>query len=194
MPRPVYCLILAALLLVGCASLEPPAFAGAEPELDPVAYFEGPTVSWGVFEDAGRPTRRFKGDLVGHREGNALVLMQRIRFDDGSTRQRRWRMWRAGPHEFHATAPGVIGVARGEAYGNAFRWDYVLQVDADNRLTRVRMQHWMYLAGDGRTLVNRVVIRKFGIRVAEVTEYFQRGAVAVPGIGAANPGSNPPGS
>lgn len=194
MPRPIRCLIVVTLLLVGCASLEPPDFAGAEPELDPVAFFEGPTVSWGVFEDAGRPTRRFEGDLFGDREGNALVLMQRIRFADGSTQQRRWRLWRVGPHEFHATAPGVIGIARGEAYGNAFRWDYVLQVDPGNRLTRVRMQHWMYLAGDRRTLVNRVVIRKFGIRISEVTEYFQRGAVPVPGIGPADPGTHPPGS
>jgi hypothetical protein len=194
MPRPAHCLIPVTLLLVGCASLQPPDFAGAEPELDPVAYFEGPTVSWGVFENAGRPTRRFDGDRVGHREGDALVLMQRIRFDDGRTQQRRWRLWRVGPHEFHATAPGVIGIARGEAYGNAFRWDYVLQVDPDNRLTRVRMQHWMYLAGDRSTLVNRVVVRKFGIRIAEVTEYFQRGAVPVPGIGRSDPGSDPPGA
>jgi hypothetical protein len=187
MPHLARCLILAALLLGGCKTLQPSDFVGAEPAFDPVAYFEGPTGSWGVFEDAGRPTRRFNGALVGHRDGDALVLMQRIRFDDGKTQQRRWRLWRVGPHEFHATAPGVIGIARGVAYGNAFRWDYVLQVDPENRLTRVRMQHWMYLAGDRTTVVNRVVIRKFGIRISEVTEYFQRGAVAVPDIGLLGP-------
>ena len=83
---------------------------------------------------------------------------------------------------------------RGSPLYNAFLGPVgPLQVDPDNRLTRVRMQHWMYLAGDRRTLVNRVVIRKFGIRIAEVTEYFQRGAVAVPGIASSDPGRHPPG-
>ena len=40
---------------------------------------------------------------------------------------------------------------------------------------RVRMKHWMYLADDGDTMINRVIISKLGIVVAETTEYFRRG-------------------
>ena len=84
-------------------------------------------------------------------------------------------------HRLDATASDVSGVATGYAYGNAFRWEYTLQVGA-SALSRVQMHHWMYLAGDGTTLLNHVTISKFGLRVGGTTEYFQRGRAEVPSI------------
>ena len=37
--------------------------------------------------------------------------------------------------------------------------------------------------GGENTLLNQVTIRKFGLRVGGTTEYFQRGAAVMPGIG-----------
>lgn len=48
---------------------------------------------------------------------------------------------------------------------------------------RVHMKHWMYLADGGDTLVNRVIISKFGIIVSEATEYFRRGAGETASVG-----------
>ncbi|MEP7098217.1 MAG: DUF3833 family protein, partial [Dokdonella sp.] len=89
---------------------------------------------------------------------------------------RVWHMRRVDAHRFDATASDVIGVATGYAWGNTFRWEYTLQVKPGNALTHVRMHHWMTLTEDGKTMLNRVVITKLGIVIAETTEYFQRGS------------------
>ncbi len=173
-----------ALLLSACSSLAPRDFTGATPGFDPIAYFTGPTHSWGVIEARdGTPTSRFRADLVGRRQGDDLVLTQDFTFDDGRKQQRVWRLHRVDAHRFDATASDVIGVATGHAYGNSFKWDYTLQLKPGNALSRVQMHHWMYLAGDGRTLLNRVTIRKLGVQVGGTTEYFQRGEATMPGIG-----------
>ncbi len=177
-------LVACALLLPACASLAPRSFSGAAPRFDPIAYFTGPTHSWGVIEARdGTPKSRFKADLVGRRDGEDLVLTQDFTFDDGRTQRRVWRMHRVDAHRYDATADDVSAVATGYAYGNSFKWDYTLQLKPGNPLTRVQMHHWMYLAGDGRTLLNRVTIRKLGVQVGGTTEYFQRGQAVVPGIG-----------
>ena len=171
-------------VLASCVDAPTQRFDGASPAFDPIAYFEGPTHAWGVLESrGGTPKSRFKAALFGRRDGDALVLTQDFTFEDGRRQQRIWRMRRVDEHRYDATADGVIGVATGHVHGNAFRWEYTLQLKPGNPLTRVRMHHWMYLAGDGSTLVNRVTIRKFGMQVGGTTEYFQRGAaVTTPSI------------
>lgn len=173
------------LAVAGCTGMSPQHFEGATPAFDPITYFAGSTHAWGVLEARdGTPKSRFRADLTGRRDGNALVLTQDFTFEDGRKQQRIWRIHRVDAHRYDATANDVIGVATGYAYGNAFRWDYTLQLKPGNALTRVHMHHWMYLAGDGDTLLNRVTIRKFGVQVGGTTEYFQRGDATMPGIGA----------
>ena len=171
-------------ILAGCDSLRPQQFQGATPQFDPIRYLEGPTRSWGVFETrSGEPRRRFRTAMMGVREGDALVVTQDFTFDDGKTQRRVWTIRRIDAHRFDATATDVVGVASGVAYGNTFRWEYTLQVTPGKPLTRVRMKHWMYLADGGDTLVNRVIISKFGIIVSEATEYFRRGAGETASVG-----------
>ncbi len=177
-------IVLAVVALSGCVGLSPQRFAGTTPAFDPIAYFTGPVHSWGVIEARdGTPKSRFSVDLLGQRDGDDLVLTQDFTFDDGRKQQRIWHLHRVDAHRFDATADDVFGVATGYAYGNSFKWDYTLQVKPGNLLTRVQMHHWMYLAGDGKTLVNRVTIRKFGLQVGGTTECFQRGDTVMPGIG-----------
>jgi len=172
-----------AVALAGCADLQAQRFEAAAPTFDPIAYFEGPTHSWGVLESGGGvPKSSLRADLVGRRDGDALVLTQDFTFEGGRKQQRVWRMHRIDAHRYDATADGVIGVATGYVHGNAFRWNYTLQLKPGNRLSRVRMHHWMYLASDGNTLINRVTIRKFGVQVGGATEYFQRGRAMTPDI------------
>ena len=78
----------------------------------------------------------------------------------------------------------MIGVATGYAWGNTFRWEYTLQLKPGNPLTRVHMKHWMYLTDDTDLVINRVVISKLGVIVAETTENFRRGTGATPTVGA----------
>lgn len=141
--------------------------------------------SWGVMEDRrGNPRSRFRTEMFGRREGDVTVVTQDFSFEDGRTQQRVWRIRRVDEHRYEATAPDVIGLAPGEAYGNTFHWEYTLAVNPRNRFTRVRMHHRMYLQADGTTMINRVVIKKFGLVIAQTTEHFHRGTAAVPSIAA----------
>ncbi len=114
--------------------------------------------------------------MFGRDDGNALAITQDFTFDNGRKQRRIWRIQRIDEHRFDATSPDVIGVATGYAYGNAFHWEYTLQLKPGNPLSRVHMKHWMYLADDGDLMINRVIISKLGIVIAETTEYFRRGA------------------
>ena len=170
---------LAALLLAwglaGCASVPPEHFAGTKPAFDPVAYFTGHTHSWGVFENrAGEPSRSFTTDCVGRTEGGALRLDQTFTYEDGRTQERHWTIHRMDAHRYEATANDVVGMGMGEAYGNAFHWEYTVALKPGNPLYDVRLRQWMYLQADGRTVLNRGSVNKFGVEVAQVAETFRR--------------------
>lgn len=175
MQRSHYLALFASLLLLGaCSSMPPARFDGGSPRFEPEKFFSGHVQSWGVMENrSGDPKSRFTTDVHGAMEGNELLLTQHFAFEDGRKQQRVWRIRRIDEHRYEATANDVIGIARGEAWGNAFRWDYTLAVNPKNPFTRVRMHHWMYLQDDG-SMVNRVSVRKFGLTLAEITEHFVR--------------------
>jgi len=169
--------------ITGCRTLQPESFAGAEPRFEPDKYFEGPTRSWGIVESRScKPRSRFQTEMMGRREGGDLVITQDFHFEDGRTQQRVWHIHRTGDHRYEATASDVIGPAIGYAYGNTFHWEYTLALRPGNRLANVHMEHWMYLQADGSTMINRVLIRKLGIVLAETTEHFHRGSEPVPSI------------
>ena len=179
--RPVGLPLLFATVVVclggaGCSSLAPADFARTSPRFNPAAFFTGKTHSWGVFENrSGEPARRFTTDAVGSRERDGtLVLEQTFTYEDGSTQHRRWRIRQVDEHRFEAQANDVVGVAHGEAYGNAFHWAYTVALKPGNPLYNVRLNQWMYLQAGGQLMVNRATIRKFGVEVQQVTEYFQR--------------------
>ena len=167
--------LLAAVALAGCASVPPEHFAGAKPTFDPMAYFTGHTHSWGVFENrAGNPSKRFTTDCTGRMEGDTLVLDQTFVYEDGSRQQRHWRIRRIDAHRYAAVANDVVGTGTGEAYGNAFHWEYTVALKPGNPLLAVRLKQWMYLQPDRRTLLNRGSVNKFGVEVAQIAESFRR--------------------
>lgn len=167
--------LLAAFVLAGCASVPAEHFAGTKPTFDPMAYFTGHTHSWGLFENrAGNPSRSFTTNCVGRMENGALQLDQLFTYEDGSTQQRHWRIQRVDAHRFVATAGDVVGTGTGESYGNAFHWEYTVALKPGNGLFNVRLRQWMYLQADGRTMLNRGSVNKFGVEIAQVTEQFRR--------------------
>jgi hypothetical protein len=157
--------------------MAPGDFADERPVFDPIVFFTGPTHSWGVLETrSGEPRSRFRTEMEGVPEGrDVVVVTQDFTFESGRTDQRVWRIERTGPHRIEATAADVVGVAHGDLHGNAFRWEYTLELRPGNALSRVRMHHWMYLADDGQTVLNQVTITKLGVRVGGTTEYLKRG-------------------
>ena len=170
-------LVVSVALTGGCSSLSPSQFAHSTPAFDPVEFFTGHTRSWGVFENrSGEPSRRFSTVCDGHREADGTLLLDQIfTYEDGATQQRHWRIHRLDAHHYEATANDVVGQATGEAYGNAFHWEYTVALKPGNPLYNVRLRQWMYLQAGGQTMMNRASVNKLGLQVAQVTEFFQRG-------------------
>lgn len=167
---------LAIVLLAGCGSLKPRDFAGAKSTFEPDRYFAGHVRSWGVFENRrGEPRSRFTTDSTGsHDASGDTLITQTFTHEDGSRQQRFWHVHRLDAHRYEATANDVVGKARGEAYGNAFRWEYVIALKPGNPFSHVHLKQWMYQPDGTQSLYTRVVVTKFGVRLGEVSESFQR--------------------
>lgn len=175
MRRSIFPLILMLLVMSGCRTMTPSELAATTPVLDPLQYFEGETRSWGVIENRrGDPVSQFRADLTGRREGDLLTIEQRFTFVDDRRETRRWRIRRVAPNRYEATANDVVGVSKGEARGNTFHWSYVTAGSRAGFIDDLRYELWMYLMDDGKTLINRVTVTKFGIVVARTTERFRR--------------------
>jgi len=171
---PTLVLSLAAVLLSGCdAKPGPSESVGIGPAFDPIAFFDGHTHSWGVIENrGGAPTEWVVTDSHGEKDGaGRLRMVQHLSFQDGTKQQRDWSLWRSGADQFDATANDMAGSAKGQANGNVFHWQWVLERSPGNSLMNVTMEQWMYRLADGSVMI-RTTISKLGIILAEVTEDF----------------------
>lgn len=164
------------VLLSGCTALKPRDFAGSTMIFEPDKYFTGRTHSWGVTENReGEPKSRFTTESFGTRDSAGdVTINQTFYYERRRTQQRTWHVHRIDAHHYEATANDVVGKARGEAQGNAFRWEYTLALRPGNPFSHVRLTQWMYLPEGAETMFTRVIVKKFGIRVAQVSESFQR--------------------
>lgn len=162
-------------LVAGCAApLRPEAFATTTPVFDPVTFWTGRTASWGVLEDRdGAPIAIITTTTDGTAEGaDGLHMVQHV-MSHGKDSVRDWHIRRLGNGRFEATANDVIGTARGSSSGRTLHWKWILATKPGNDLLNVTMEQWMYLAENG-TLLNRTIITKLGVRLAEVSEQFVR--------------------
>lgn len=147
--------------------------------LDVLRYFAGRTRAWGVVIDRrGRATRRFSVDIHGRVTEGELVLEEEFSFDDGTLDRRTWTIAHDG-NGIRGCAGDVVGTAHGSIQGATLTWRYDLMLPVGRRRMRVAFDDLMVLA-DHETLLSRAVIRKFGLRVAEVFIAFRR----LPGLGA----------
>jgi hypothetical protein len=85
---------------------------------------------------------------------------------------REWHMRRLGPHLFEAKANDMVGT-RGSTSGRTLHWTWILATEPGNGLKDISMEQWMYLA-DNVTLLNRTIVTKLGVRLAEISEQFVR--------------------
>ena len=164
----------AAALLAGCAAPTPADYAAQRPLLDLKTYFNGELVAHGIFTDrSGKVARRFTVLMTGTWNGNEGVLDERFTYSDGKTERRVWRLTDLGNGRWEGRADDVVGVATGEAAGNALNWRYTLALPVDGKVYEVQFDDWMYLM-DERVMLNKAVMSKFGIRLGEVTLSFTK--------------------
>ena len=162
-------------LSAGCASMKPVAFENGEPKLDPVKFFGGRTRSAGVIETpGGKPSRRITTETEGKLNNGVLSIEQNL-YPEGSKKNHRvFVLQQVDAHHVNATADDMVGTAHGLLYGNQFSWTFRHTLINRKFIRHVRMSQYMYLMPDGQTLIIRSIIRKFGFKLAQITEQFQK--------------------
>ena len=160
------------LILIGCTEMKPSDFSGSTPQLVIEEYFAGETVASGMFEDRfGQVRRQFNVEINGKWDGEQLILDEKFLYDDGERERRVWRIRKTGRSTYEGRADDVIGVATGEAYGNALNWQYEMDLRVADGTWRVRFDDWMFLQPSG-LLLNRAKVSKFGLEIGTVTLAF----------------------
>lgn len=174
MKRLKFVLAVLAVLLAGCGSVPVAQYRDEQPVLDLQRYFNGTVDAWGLFQDrSGKVVKRFTVRIDARWSGDTGTLDEHFEYSDGSKSRRIWTLQRIDQHRFRGTADDVVGEARGELYGNALRWQYVLRLDVDGRSWDVDFDDWMYLMDD-QVMLNRSVMSKFGVRLGEVILTFRK--------------------
>ena len=152
-------------------------FKGTTPHLAIEDYFLGETRAWGMFEDRfGRMRRQFSVEISGYWEGAELVLGELFHYSDGEFDRRVWRIRKISEHSYEGVADDMIGMAKGEAYGNALNWQYDMNLKIGARTMRVHFDDWMFLQPSG-VLLNRARVSKLSVAIGTVTlAFMKRGA------------------
>jgi NOL1/NOP2/fmu family ribosome biogenesis protein len=162
--------------LVGCAGPTVQDYADQKPMLDLKTYFNGVVDAWGIFTDRnGKVVKRFTVEMKCQWNNDQGILDEDFVYSDGTTEKRIWKLTDKGNGAFTGTAGDVVGIALGQAKGNAFNWSYTLALPVDGSIINVQMDDWMYLMND-RVMLNKARMTKLGIHLGDVTLSFMKRA------------------
>ena len=174
-------LILSVLMFVaactGKPSFDDPALSERELRLE--EFFDGRLVAFGQFQDVfGTVRRQFEVEIEGSWDGEVLRLVEEFVYEDGATEERVWTLRKTGERTWEGTAPGVIGIARGEERGDRFFWSYEIDLpvpaaDGSAETLRVSFEDWMWLLSEDR-LFNRAYVRRYGLDIGDVSIWFEK--------------------
>ena len=168
-------LIISLFLITSCSNnsaMKPEDFKGKEPRLIIEEYLSGNVKAWGVLQNrSGKVIRQFSADLNGKWEGNQLILDEKFNWDDGEIQTRQWQITKIDENNYEGTAGDVVGKAIGYSYGPAFKFEYVLLVPVKGKEMKITFDDWIFKQDD-RVAINRAMMKKFGIKVAELTVVF----------------------
>ena len=152
--------------------MKPLDFKDQKPRLIIEEYLSGSVKAWGVLQNrSGKVTRQFKADLNGKWDGKSLILDEIFYWNDGEKQTRQWTINKIDNHNYSGTASDVVGTAKGFSYGPAFKFEYVLLVPVKGKNIKITFDDWIFMQ-DERVAINRATMKKFGIKVAELTVMF----------------------
>jgi len=162
------------MLCFSCSNISPKIYSANSPKMDIRNYFRGDLEAFGILQDrGGKVIKTFTVKMNGTWQGNDGKLVEDFVFSDGKTDHRVWDLKVFDDNNFTGKAGDVVGIAKGEQYGNAMRMNYVLMISLENRKIDVQINDWMYLV-DNDSLINVSELRKFGFKVATLTIGFKK--------------------
>ena len=137
-------------------------------------FLEGRTRAWGLFEDRfGRVRRRLAVDMNGRWEGGEFLLDERFEYDGDAVETRTWRVVPLGAGRFRASCPDCVGDAMGECSPDSVRMSYRFRLKLERREVVVTFDDRLHRIGDG-IAVNRATMSKWGVKLGELSLFFQR--------------------
>ena len=151
--------------VAGCASTPPgPTPARPSPKFSPQAFFSGKTVGEGTLDIAFSQPRHTHVEGRGEvRKNGTLILVQRVEEGEKPPRMRTWHIRPAGAGNFQGTLSDADGPISANVRGNVLHIRFKGKDGLDN-------EQWLYLQPGGRVARNRLVVSKFGIRLATLDE------------------------
>ncbi len=153
-------------------------YAAETPVLDLKDYLTGPLTAHGIFTDrSGAVVKRFIVKMNGTWTGNQGVLDEQFTYLEANptekTSQRIWYLTQLDGGKFTGKAADVVGQANGQQLGNAFNWQYTLNLPVDGKTYEVQFDDWMYLV-DRKVMLNKAKMSKWGVYLGEVTLVFNK--------------------
>ena len=163
------------LFTAGCNSMNGRDYQAEQPAMDMLVYFDGEVHASGIVQDrSGKVIRRFTLAMHGTPQPDgSLAIHEELQYLGAGKQTRDWSVKRIDEHHVTATANGIIGVARGEQYGNALHLSYVLEDDSSGSTWRFPVDDWFFLQPDG-IVINRSYGSKWGFHVFDVITSFQK--------------------
>ena len=161
-------------MLSCCSGPKIEGYKETTPKIDVKEYFNGPIKAWGIVQErSGKVVSKFDVTMEGKWNGNEGTLEENFKYYEGKTQHRIWKITKTADNKYEGTAPDIIDKATGNQSGSAMNWNYVMDLDVDGKIYRVKFDDWMWLMNDG-VLINRSYIKKFGFTVAELTIFMQK--------------------
>lgn len=157
------------LLVPGCKDTRLEQHKNRIPTIDLQSFFNGTVKGHGSFFNwRGRQTRGFTLTMIGDFDKNGKgPLKEHFIFDDGSKLDREWTVQFNEDKTYSATASDIVDKGTGDQIGNAAHTNYVITIPYNNRSVNITMDDWCYQI-DNKTILNRAVMKKFGIKVGEM--------------------------
>lgn len=137
-------------------------------------FFDGKVEAWGlVAARFGGVRKKFSITMNGRWTGSLLALEERFVFDDGKVDNRIWEFSFDGNDRFTGFCDELSGAAEGTVSADELKMRYLFNLPIGDRVIPVRFDDRMYRI-DNRTIANRAVMYKFGLRLGEVNAVFRK--------------------
>ena len=134
----------------------------APPQLDVMDFFAGRTRTENVLKIAlHRPVPLIVDSVGGKGDRGDFVMVDTVHEGDKPVRTRKWIMHQVGPGRFAGTLTDAVGPVDMSVNGGVATVRYKMKGGLDIIQT-------MTLQGDGRSMANHVIAKKFGLTVAHV--------------------------
>jgi hypothetical protein len=144
------------------------ATGGPAAAFDPIAFFTGPSHGTGRMEQVLKATRSVRVDSIGHAERDGmLVIKQRVMIEGDPPRDRIWRLRRTSTGNYSGTLSDAVGPVTAQTIGNSILISYSMKGN-------LKVSQILTPIDNGRAVDNRMTIRKWGMKVASLTERIEK--------------------